>query len=132
MIANFLLFRWTAVCRGALTRAIILNANEGGGIMRASIVSRVVRSSYGIVRTHLRWFTQETSIENPGELSTTPSFSHNKNHKTDYEQEIIEPFDPAVHSLEDKQYIPSIGAECAVNQMHWYIRAVRTSQRALT
>ncbi|KAF2102979.1 hypothetical protein NA57DRAFT_71960 [Rhizodiscina lignyota] len=40
---------WSAICRGALQRASILNDYGGGGIMRANIASRVSRLSYGIV-----------------------------------------------------------------------------------
>jgi hypothetical protein len=39
---------------------------------------------------------------------------------------IIEPFNPAVHLERDKQYIPALDEECAVNQIHWYIRTVGT------
>ncbi|KAF8853226.1 actin-like ATPase domain-containing protein [Acephala macrosclerotiorum] len=77
---------WTAVCRGALMRASIIHANEGGGgIMRAAqISSRMMRASYGI--------------------------------------EIIEPFDSRRHQVRDREYVPSVGGDCAMHQMHWYIR----------
>ncbi|KAH6702000.1 hypothetical protein BKA61DRAFT_561267 [Leptodontidium sp. MPI-SDFR-AT-0119] len=39
---------WEAICRGALLKAAILNRHDGDFVMRAHIVSRVVRTSYGI------------------------------------------------------------------------------------
>ncbi len=39
---------WEAICRGALLKASILNRHDGDFVMRANIVSRVVRTSYGI------------------------------------------------------------------------------------
>ncbi|KAK0100415.1 hypothetical protein ONS95_008363 [Cadophora gregata] len=75
---------WGAIVRGALLKASILNRHDGDYLMRADIISRKVRTSYGIA--------------------------------------IIEPFDPDIHSQDDRQYVAALGKECAVNQMHWYIQ----------
>jgi hypothetical protein len=40
------------------------------------------------------------------------------------QQEIIERFDPTIHSAEDRYYSPSVGDLCAIHQMHWYIKVV--------
>lgn len=39
---------------------------------------------------------------------------------------LIEPFDPLRHNVQDKQFVRSEGQECAINQMHWYVRINET------
>jgi hypothetical protein len=88
---------WSAICRGAVHRAKIVNtpppaidgSNHNMEVEVVNVVSRVSRLNYGITK--------------------------------------FVPFIDNIHDAADKFFMPSLGKYVAVDQMHWYLKQVSLS-----